>query len=1111
MPTMTPRNIADQLFAEISMSAALGPSRHSVREFRTILESVFRHITIRERRSFLNLFGRMEFVFESRRTPQNIRSQAHALRRYGNHHAHARLDPMREDWLLSLKALCETVRHFFETEVPEALHGLYGGVGEDLLHVAPAVKGEDDISLRLNVMEVSAVQTTEQKRYFDIVATEEELGELSLRLWDVTEGSMSHLQAMLRPHDTLLVTGCRKVEGVDGRYDSTKESLAILEPDVLMDVSEMANCFEDRDGRPEIFLAGNLVPQSSSFHAYLGTIANSVLDEAVRNPEGSAQSATETALRENFLNALPHGHASIAQILHEVKTVHWPNIRSVTERLRGKPVRIEPSFLSATWGLQGRLDLLVEDDGDALRKDIYELKSGKAPQNGRCKMEHGMQVVGYNMLLESVFGPQRSGTSAVIYSKAATGVERNVAMSQSVRSSLMRLRNEVVADIIGIARGEYDPLDRMMACDTSRMQGFNADRIEVFHSEFQGSDRLRRAYYLALLSFLLREYLDMKCGMSVSPFRIDERNGHAALWLEDVEEKVAGFRALAGLRYDGFDPARSIVAFSMSEPREHNFRIGDLVVLHGSDGEGPGPLRQQVVKARIEELSLEKIRVSLNNRQLDASHFTRYPEWMLEHEGNEKSKWKVVQMLFHVLRKSNGERFERLAGILRPRFDKRPDIDETGLNENQAGLIRSALAARDYYLVQGPPGTGKTSTFLTRLVSERLKEKDSIAIVAFTNRAVDEIAQRLEKKGVAFVRLGSRQAVAAGLQRHIDELDVEGARGFMAAQRVFLSTVATMTSQLENLRTLKDDLHTLVVDEASQLDEAQLAGMLLSFEKYILIGDQNQLPPIVTQDPSLCMVTEPILTQMGMRDLSESIFERLVRNAQQKGWEEAYGMLDTHYRMHAHISALVEPWYGHRLRIGQASQNEAGTGWNSAPDSNEGPWRDLLLSGRTLFVPSPRRNTPKYHEVEATRIASLLQYMRTALGDGFNRESIGVVTPWRTQISKIRERIGREPSLEDVVIDTVERFQGSEKDHILVSFAVCHPGQMNILRTPGTFSLTHDDGHGHDIHIDRKLLVTLSRARRQVVVFGDEEVLKADSVWASVIERMTRVPLPEGY
>ncbi|NDC78503.1 MAG: hypothetical protein EBZ67_11615, partial [Chitinophagia bacterium] len=306
MPTMTPRKMSEQLFAEISMTAALGPTRHSIREFRTILEAIFRHLTLRERRSFLNLFGRMEFVFESQRTDPSIRAQAHALRRYANHHSHSRIDPSREDWQLSLKAICETVTHFFDAPVPDALLSLYQNLGEEKLQVLPPPKGEDGISIRIHVSEFSNLEVRDDISYFTVHGVEEDLGEISLRLWNGLPGSMSHLHHLLRPHNTLLVTECRKAEEGQANYTTTKDSLAVLEPDLLMDVSELANCFEDRDGKPEIFLAGNLVPQASSYHAYLGTLVNSVLDENVRNPDANAKTAIEIALRDNFLNALPH-------------------------------------------------------------------------------------------------------------------------------------------------------------------------------------------------------------------------------------------------------------------------------------------------------------------------------------------------------------------------------------------------------------------------------------------------------------------------------------------------------------------------------------------------------------------------------------------------------------------------------------------------------------------------------------------------------------------------------------------------------------------------------------------------------------------------------------
>lgn len=1100
----------DKWYAEISMSAGQGPSHPSLRAFRNALEAMFRECTLLENRSFLNLYGRMEFVFESRHTDASIRQQLHALRRYTRPTGTLALEPDADDWLLSLRAICEAVAYLYDTPVPEPLALQYRSLGTRRLR--PEKPREEAKVETLQVLATeppSALQTIDGQTSFTVRCREEALGELQLTLTDQGACLLSYLQPLLQPFQQFLVTHCQRLGSAGNHYQSTPQSLVILEPDLLMDVSDLANCFEGKEGNPALFFAAHLVPQPSSLPAFLGTLVNSVLDESIRHPGGSIQSATQAALREHFTQALTVGQARLAPLLTRIEAVHGPRLRAVTDRLQGQLVRIEPSFLSARWGLQGRLDLLVEDPQDPLRKDIFELKSGNAPNNGRCKMEHGMQVVGYNMLLESVFGPQRSGTSAVIYSGADRQVERNVAISPSVRARLLRLRNEVVSGILRLADGDAGPLETLLTLDTTRLQRFHKERIDAFQAAFREADPRKKAYYLALLSFLLREYLDMKCGRSLSPGRQEERNGFAALWREPIEEKCVQFSALAGLRFLALDADTARVHFHIPQPREHNFRSGDLVVIHGLQRGQSNPLHQQLVKARIEEMDADTLCVALQNRQLDASHFTRYPEWAVEHDGNEKSKWKAAQQLFAVVSNATKGRFERLVGLQRPNVGIPPDIDPTGLNENQAALLRSALAAKDYYLVQGPPGTGKTSTFLTSLVASQLNMPGSMAVVAFTNRAVEEIAARLEARQIPFMRLGSRFQ-DTGLQSFIDCLDVEGARRYLRSHRVFLSTVATLTTQLDNLRQLKADLHTLIVDEASQLDEAQLAGMLLAFDKYILIGDQNQLPPIITQDASCCTVHDPLLTDIDIRTLTASVFERLMRNATEKGWAEAYGMLDTQYRMHESIAALINPWYGHRLRSGFERQAAPGSGWKGRTLPGGSPWQAVLEAGRTVFVPSPRAETPKYHVAEATRIAALLQYMQQSLGDDFSSADIGVVTPWRTQISKIREHLSQTPGLETLAIDTVERFQGSEKDIILASFAVCHPTQMSVLRTPGSYRHSNPEGSIREINLDRKLLVTLSRARHQIILFGEEEVLASDPVWAAVLSGLTRCPLPPG-
>ena len=139
------------------------------------------------------------------------------------------------------------------------------------------------------------------------------------------------------------------------------------------------------------------------------------------------------------------------------------------------------------------------------------------------------------------------------------------------------------------------------------------------------------------------------------------------------------------------------------------------------------------------------------------------------------------------------------------------------------------------------------------------------------------------------------------------------------------------------------------------------------------------------------------------------------------------------------------------------------------------------------------------NQTEARWVASLLQHLKVRYGTGFSKGTVGVVTPWRAQISLIRELIAGDDALQDINIDTVERFQGSENDIIIVSLAVYHAAQVQTLQCLGQFSWEEEH-----IEVDRKLLVTLSRARKQVIILGHEPVLKDSMHYRRMLADMSR-------
>ena len=106
--------------------------------------------------------------------------------------------------------------------------------------------------------------------------------------------------------------------------------------------------------------------------------------------------------------------------------------------------------------------------------------------------------------------------------------------------------------------------------------------------------------------------------------------------------------------------------------------------------------------------------------------------------------------------------------------------------------------------------------------------------------------------------------------------------------------------------------------------------------------------------------------------------------------------------------------------------------------------------------------------------------------------TLGIITPYRSQIALIRKELQTKgiPVLQEVSVDTVERYQGSERDVIVYSFCVNHRYQLKFLP-----NLTEENG----VQIDRKLNVALTRARKRLTVTGVAEILKENAIYCSML------------
>ncbi|MCB0551741.1 MAG: AAA family ATPase, partial [Phaeodactylibacter sp.] len=153
------------------------------------------------------------------------------------------------------------------------------------------------------------------------------------------------------------------------------------------------------------------------------------------------------------------------------------------------------------------------------------------------------------------------------------------------------------------------------------------------------------------------------------------------------------------------------------------------------------------------------------------------------------------------------------------------------LTPEQQDIFQKALSAEDYFLLWGPPGTGKTSMMLKYLVAYLLDNtEENLLLLAYTNRAVDEICEAIEsiRQDIRrhYLRIGSRYSTDPRFRSQLLGSKIEKAqtrqeiKDVIGNHRIFVGTVASIVSKPELLQ-LKH-FHRVIIDEASQILEPLL-------------------------------------------------------------------------------------------------------------------------------------------------------------------------------------------------------------------------------------------------------------------------------------------------
>ncbi len=883
--------------------------------------------------------------------------------------------------------------------------------------------------------------------------------------------------------------------------------LIVLEPDLLIDVSSVAACFETYGATPLNALLAKVKPQESTLPILLGNLAGQMLDEEVRRQQDDTSYAE--SVREFFsttpLNILATGDIPPAfhdearrqqQILRRAMRTTLP---ALVDSLKPADVMLEPTFFSEMLGLQGRMDFLQLD-----LSLLIEQKSGKAawpePRDGsspRPAEKHYVQMLLYMELLRHNFRREYDNNAQklyafLLYSRYEAPLV-GLGFAPQLFFDAMRLRNGMAAQEMALAHDGFGTLRRLSADDfnLAGLEGklweqFQKPQIERVLRIARGATDEEWDYVARLLQFTAREHLYAKFGS-----RTKENSGFASKWHATLEEKLSTGDIFEQLTLDspaeGHEGGVERVTFRFGAngaDERSNFRQGDIVLFYPYARHAVPDVRHAVcIRGSIEALTPERLTILLRARQSDARVFLRSAGdfWAVEHDFLESSFTGLHRGIFSFL---SAPRERRDLLLLK----RTPRTNSTTLNGDYGAFNDLALRVKqadDFFLIVGPPGTGKTSFGMLNTLKEALTEDGaSVLVLAYTNRAVDEICSKLVEEGLPFLRIGGRLSCDPAyhdflLESRLDACASAAAlRERLLSERVIVGT-ATALSSKPALLALKP-WQLAIIDEASQLLEPHLLGLLCAkcgtesaIRKFVMIGDHKQLPAVV------------LTPSAGGADVS--LFERLLQR-----WGNdprcAY-MLTRQGRMHEEIADFASrAFYENALRPVPLPHQQ---GALAQADNAFGGRRVLFFS----VLPDDSVLTDKVNAAEAHLIASLIRKIHEDEGTAFDAaHSIGIIVPYRNQIAAVRHAIAQLgiPALAGISIDTVERYQGSQREHIIYGFTVKNARQMRFL-TNNTFV---ENGHT----IDRKLNVAMTRARRRLWLVGNAPLLAKNPLFARLIE-----------
>ena len=1106
----------NELFEEINYYHTAGLSvRERYMRLYALLDRLCKQLTADTQADFSNLFSRLHYLCER----EGIPSKAIEVFRIHGRQAQqqCRAFPLtEEDYSYDLKALCELVSSLCATPVPP-------GLLRDLPRKWRALPTASYQSEQRKRMRVAVVRWDDNFIYvYDEAYPSDEpypviCPEIFASLREMlSEGMQLNLLAVRTDEAGVLLP-----------------ELIVLEPDYLVDISALAACYTTYGHSALQYLVNKLTPRETTYHTLLGNAANQFLDDCINSRE-EAPATYERSIQKAFrLNVMEYCTCqdidqeyftrAKMQFNHIYRTVEQSFATAECHIDKNRAV-LEPSFICECLGLQGRMDLLQSDG-----TNLVELKSGKAEEWGgqmRSKESHALQMALYKEVLHYNLDMKRDDVHSFLF----YSLYPKLFLERSAKVQIQRaidLRNRIVGNELLIKHGraaevlaKLTPENLNERGETSKLwTQWQRPRLEQQLAPLRNMDGTEAAYYLGFLAFIAKEQFLSKTGDS----KPDSSRGFSDLWNADLATKQSSGNILTDLYITYLSDNEGIENITLSVPDYDegflpNFRQGDIVLLYERNDDSDNATNRQVFRGNIESINDREIVLRLRHKQRNGQLFNLKSHYALEHDFMDSSYNSLYQGLYTFLTAPQARK-QLILGLRAPQVCAERTLSRNYANAQIDNIVLQAKQADDYFLLLGPPGTGKTSIALRSMVEEFYADPEcNLLLLSYTNRAVDEICSMLENIpcGPDYVRVGSELSCEKRFHPRLLQNVIascnnrQSIRRAIDSVRILVGTTASIMGKTDLFR-LKH-FQVAIVDEASQILEPQIIGILCAHDgngrcvvdKFILVGDHKQLPAVVMQTEKDSRVTDPDLLAIGLTDRRNSFFERLYHLQQAHPTQGIVAMLDHQGRMHPAICAFAnQRFYDGKLDIVPVPHQTAGLDFPLYPDKECEPLQHFLAHTRTGLFPShlpPATDSNKINREEARITASLVSaiYQLCRMNNlPFQAgERIGIIVPFRNQIALVCHELRALgiPETDDITVDTVERYQGSQRDIIIYSTTISQRYQLELLSVPV------NDG---TLWVDRKLNVAITRAKKQFFLTGNVELLAHNDIYRDFLATLT--------